>query len=95
MDLGSGEKPSSTRGETFLIEHFSNLLIGMGSGQSPDAVDNDRFGADDIGAFLQSGDFQFGKCFGLPTDPNMDRSCLSGQGDIFDQKAEQLFAFSL
>jgi hypothetical protein len=95
MDFGSGERPSGPRYETFLIEHINNLLIGVRRGQSLDAFHDCGLGADDIGAFLKPGDFQLGKCFGLPTDTNVDGGCLSGQSDIFDQKAEQLFALCL
>jgi hypothetical protein len=87
VNLGSRKKPASTRREICLMEQFSNLLVCVGRCQSPNAIHNGRLGADHLSAFLQSGDFQFRKRFGLPTDANMDGGSLSGEGNIFDQKA--------
>ena len=91
----SGERGALARSKPLLVEDLGNLAIGVGRCQFTDAVNDRWVGAMLFIEWLATRDFQFCERLGLPTNTDVDGSFPPSEGDILDQKAQELLALSV
>ena len=90
LNLGVAPEPDTRRLRDAGVEALpadGDLFVGMGEGQFTNAV-----GHGGGRPLARTGNLKLSHRFGLPADTQVDGRFPPGQGNIFDQEAEQLLA---